>query len=81
MDSGYGIHLAKVEKRTEPSLPPLEEVRDKVKTEYIAELQRDANQKFYQSLRERYEIVVESSDTEKSVAMGNVSQDKKAVVQ
>ncbi|WP_455366752.1 peptidylprolyl isomerase [Kaarinaea lacus] len=81
VDSGYGIHLVKVEKRTEPSLPPVAEIRDKVKTEYIAELQRDANQKFYQSLRERYEIVVESSDTEKSVAMGNGSEDKKAVVQ
>ncbi|WP_455200816.1 peptidylprolyl isomerase, partial [Kaarinaea lacus] len=81
VDSGYGIHLVKVEKRTEPSLPPLEEVRDKVKTEYIAELQRDANQKFYQSLRERYEIVVESGNTERSVAMGNGSQDKEATVQ
>ncbi len=81
VDSGYGIHLVKVDKRIEPSLPPVAEIRDKVKTEYIAELQRDANQKFYQSLRERYEIVVESSDAEKSVAMGNGSQDKEAIVQ
>lgn len=81
VDSGYGIHLVKVEKHIEPSLPSLAEIRDKVKTEYIAELQRDTNQKFYQSLRERYEIVVESSDTEKSVAMGSGSRDKKAIVQ
>lgn len=81
VDSGYGIHLVKVEKRIEPSLPSLGEIRDRVKTEYIAELQRDANQKFYQSLRERYEVVVDAGDTEKSVAMGGGSQDKEAVTQ
>ena len=81
VDSGYGIHLVKVEKRIESSLPPLEEVRDKVKTEYIAELQREANQKFYQSLRERYEVVVESNETESNVAMGDGPQNKEATVQ
>ena len=81
VDSGYGVHLVKVQLRVDPSLPPLAEIRDKLKTEYIAERQREANQKFYQSLRERYEIVVESSDSEKSVAMGNGSQDKEVVVQ
>jgi peptidyl-prolyl cis-trans isomerase C len=82
VDSGYGIHLVKVGKRIEPSLPPLAEIRDKVQMEYIAELQRNANQKFYLSLRERYEVVVEPfSADDKSVAMGNGSEDKKAAIQ
>ena len=82
VDSGYGIHLVKVEKRIEPSLPPLAEIRDKVKTEYIAELQRDANQKFYQSLRERYEVVINTSDTEqKSLAMGDGPKGEEAAIQ
>ena len=82
VDSGYGIHLVKVEKRIEPSLPPLLEVRERVQTEYTAELQREANQKFYQSLRARYDVIVEPfSADDKSVAMGDGLQAKEATIQ
>jgi len=82
VDSGYGIHLVQVQQRIDPVLPLLVEIRDRVKTEYVAELQRDANQKFYQSLRERYEVVVESYKAdEKSVAMGNGEKTREAPIQ
>lgn len=82
VDSGYGIHLVKVKQRIDPIVPSLIEIRDRVQIEYIAELQREANQKFYQSLRERYEVVVESNSAgQDSVAMSNGVQNKEASIQ
>jgi hypothetical protein len=57
--SGYGLHLVYVNDRTESWLPPLDEIRDSVLYELMAERRQQANKAFYQSLRERYQVIVE----------------------
>jgi hypothetical protein len=56
--SGYGLHLVYVNDRTESWLPPLDEIRDSVLYELMAERRQQANKAFYQSLRERYQVIV-----------------------
>jgi hypothetical protein len=50
------------------SLPPLATIRDAVRREWQNAQQVEAEQKLYQSLRDRYEIVVE---TPPAAAAGN----------
>jgi len=42
-------------------LPQLAEIRERVSSEWQAEKQREANEVFYQSLRQRYEIVLDDN--------------------
>lgn len=57
--SGYGFHLVYIRDRSESWLPPFNEIRDAVLYEYLAARRAQANQAFYESLRERYEVIVE----------------------
>jgi peptidyl-prolyl cis-trans isomerase C len=59
VESGYGLHLVRVDSRTESRAPSLEQVRDKVRGEWLAEQQRKTNDLLYSELRKRYEITVE----------------------
>ena len=59
VESGYGIHLVRVEEREEGYLPEFETVRDRVETEYTSVKRRETNEAFYAKLREGYEIVIE----------------------
>lgn len=59
LESGYGVHLVLIDKRTEGRLPQLDEIRDTIKRELENERRVEANEKFYQSLLNRYEVVVE----------------------
>ena len=67
--SAYGQHLVYITGRTEARLPALAEVRDAVLYEVLAERRKQANTSFYQALRDRYELVVEQTD---SRTMGRV---------
>jgi hypothetical protein len=42
-------------------LPQLTEIRERVSGEWQAEKQRKSNEVFYQSLRQRYEIVLDDN--------------------
>ena len=57
--SGYGLHLVYITDRTEAWLPPLAEIRDSVLYELMAERRQQANQAFFDTLRERYDVIVE----------------------
>lgn len=57
--SGYGLHLVFVDERTEPREPELDEVRDAVIREWREARRREANEKLYRHIRERYTVVVE----------------------
>ena len=59
VSSGYGLHLVYIGERQDAWLPPLEEVRDSVLYELMAERREQADQVFYQSLRERYDVIIE----------------------
>lgn len=57
--SEYGVHLILVSSRTEERLPPLAEIHDRVATAWRRAKQQAANEIFYQSLHQRYEIVLD----------------------
>ena len=59
IESGYGVHLVFIGNRTEGTLPDLEEVRGAVSREWADTRRTEANEKFYQSLLERYAVIVE----------------------
>lgn len=59
VESSYGVHLVLVRGRTEPRLPDLSEVRERVKADLLDKRRREMNEAFYAALRERYEVVVE----------------------
>ena len=57
--SAYGLHLLHIENKTASSLPELATVRDKVRNEWIDQQRQTIDKAFYNSLRQRYEIIVE----------------------
>ena len=70
IESGYGIHLVRVEEREEGFLPEFETVRTQVENEYTSVKRRETNETFYAKLREGYEIVIEESQPEGQAADG-----------
>jgi hypothetical protein len=59
IQSGYGFHLVRISNKTEVQLPELNAVREKVRVEWQAQQRQDMDKVFYESLRQRYEIVIE----------------------
>jgi hypothetical protein len=59
LESGYGLHLVRVDARSAARLPPLAEVRDEVRLELLATRRAEANARRLAALRERYEVRVE----------------------
>ena len=59
VESGYGVHLVLVEDRTEGRLPELAEVHDAVQRDWTNARRLESNEKFFQSLFKRYDVVVE----------------------
>ena len=62
--SGYGMHLVQVANRTPERLPSLDEVRDLVEREWMHAKRLEANETFYQTLRDRYTISIERLEAE-----------------
>lgn len=60
--SAYGAHLVFVEQKDEGRLPALDEIRSAVELEWFARRRSDAKQDFYEKLRGRYEIVIETPE-------------------
>ncbi|MGB5282193.1 MAG: hypothetical protein WBN37_12835, partial [Arenicellales bacterium] len=58
--SGYGLHLVYVDAKSEAKTSTLDEVRDKVRDEWLAQQRRKMDQVFYSELRKRYDIKVET---------------------
>jgi hypothetical protein len=58
--SSFGRHFVYVSERISGSLPPLDAVREAVRREWSNARRLEAEQKLYASLRQRYEIVVET---------------------
>lgn len=57
--SGYGLHLVYITDRAPATQRDFEEVRARVKNDYLFDLRRESNEKVYRKLRERYEIKIE----------------------
>ena len=74
VQSSFGLHLVRIDNKTKSSQAELKTVRIKVRNEWMNQQRRTANEAFYKSLRQRYEIVIEEpgvinySKTESSVS-------------
>jgi parvulin-like peptidyl-prolyl isomerase len=64
VQSGYGLHLVRIEGWVEQRDPVLDEVRQKVKDELQSQRRKQADREMYQRFREDYEIVVEPLTTD-----------------
>ena len=51
-------HVVLVKDRVESRQPELEEVRDRVRNDYLTARRREANEAFFAQLQERYEVEV-----------------------
>lgn len=58
--SSFGVHFVFVDGRAKGSLPPFDTVREAVQREWLNERRIEAEHKLYRTLRDRYEIVVET---------------------
>lgn len=70
VESGYGLHLVRIDSRTDSRAPSLQQVRDKVRGEWLAEQQRMTNDLLYSEFRKRYEITIEGP-VANSIEAGN----------
>ncbi len=61
IESGYGLHLVLVDRKTPARRAELGEVRDQVVREWQVEQRRLGNEAFYRALLDRYEVVIELS--------------------
>jgi hypothetical protein len=59
VESGYGVHLVWVSKRTEGRVPALAEVRDTVRREWANTRRLESNERFYHELLKRYVVTIE----------------------
>lgn len=59
VESAYGMHAVLLRERTEGRAPPLDEVRDTVRRDWLNEQRTQADEKFYQSLLQRYTVTIE----------------------
>lgn len=57
--SAYGWHGVKILDRALQTLPPLAEIRNEVIADYSGEQRQNANQAFYQAVRDRYTVSIE----------------------
>jgi hypothetical protein len=62
VESGYGVHLVRVDAREDGRLPALAEVRDAVLRDWQAAQAEAAREAHYRALRERYTVVIEGLD-------------------
>ena len=59
--STYGLHLLRVDARTEARLPPFEELRPALRAEWVAQRRREALDVFVAGLVSRYAVTVEGA--------------------
>jgi peptidyl-prolyl cis-trans isomerase C len=60
--SPFGVHLVKLESHTPRSVPNFEDVRERVRTAYLQQMQRQGNAALRAKLREQYKIVIETAE-------------------
>lgn len=62
--SGYGVHLVLVGAKTESRVPGLDEARTALRRDWLNEQRITANEKYYQSLLQRYTVTIEGRGAE-----------------
>ena len=64
LQSGYGLHLVRVEARAQARLPSLREVQADARAAWLEYSRREANESLYERLREDYRIEVDAAVSE-----------------
>ena len=64
LKSGYGLHLVRVENRTEARLPSFQEAQAGARAAWADENRREANDRLYERLREDYRIEIGAGVTD-----------------
>ncbi len=59
--SGYGTHLVYIHDHQKNELPAFDKVREKVKEDWMADMQKKLNDKYIDGLMARYEIIIEDN--------------------
>jgi parvulin-like peptidyl-prolyl isomerase len=72
--SSYGLHLVRVEARTEPRPVKLEEVRDVVLRDFNEERRTRANHEVFEKLRQQYDVAVDEAALAKAAARKTAQQ-------
>jgi hypothetical protein len=57
--SGFGVHFVYIEKMVEGRIPELKEVRNAVERDLTSQRRREANEKIYQRLLDRYTVTID----------------------
>ena len=73
VESGFGLHLVFLSKRTEGRVPELDEVREVVRREWANDFRVETDERFYQSLLNRHTAIIErpeSASGNKTAAQG-----------
>ena len=68
IESGYGLHLVRINEKVDARMPELASVIDKVRTDYMFEQRQKTNKAIYERFKERYEIVVEDVQKQSGMA-------------
>ena len=66
VESPYGLHLVRIEAKAASVALELDQVRDRVREDWLAEQRKKQDQSFYEELRKRYQIVVETDASEQA---------------
>jgi len=62
IQSGYGLHLVYIQQHESASMYPFDEVRERVKNDYLFELRQTRNDEVLNKLKARYEIIIEGKN-------------------
>ena len=57
-ESSYGLHLVRITERKSGGLPAMAEIRPVLERDWRTERRKEANEDFYQALRERYDVKI-----------------------
>jgi hypothetical protein len=60
--SDFGLHVVRLRGRSAERLPPYDEIAARVAEEFGAQRRREANERAYEQMRARYEVVIETPD-------------------
>lgn len=64
VESGFGLHLVRVQERKEGYLPALNEVQQVVAREWESARRKNALEENYQRIKKEYDVVIESDNAE-----------------
>jgi peptidyl-prolyl cis-trans isomerase C len=73
--SGYGTHLVYIEIVDKPPAPKFEQIQEAVFQNWLAAQQEQFNEAYFESLKSRYEIVIERSQVGPSSTNTNVAEE------